>query len=238
MEKQLLAMMTAALAALLGGQSQCAFALQAVYNFSPVNQFDISLTVAHRNPTIAHVSEKSGLKPHLKIGGTSADTTGYVLVRELAFAGPEAFVVYKEPCAHWLSINGDAKVVFAGNQNASFAQLFSGKEAASDANSQLLDGYTRREGKKFRVPWSSEAFQDLALMASSKVPQADVRKVANAFMDLHNDSKGCDSLHQTSKEVGLHPGAYFVAASAADYASFRHSHQSSPVFLHGNKAAT
>lgn len=284
MKKQLLSLVTVALAVSLGWQCQPALAQQAVYNFSPVNQYDINLTAAYWNPIIAYVSEKSGVKLNLKIGRTSADTTSYVLAKEVefvfsnhlfspdreqlgwkvfgrrntptlqgqivvpadspitdlaqlkgqdvAFAGPEAFVIYKVPYAHLLSKNIDVRVVFAGNQNASFAQLFAGKVVASGGNSQLVDSYTRREGRKFRVLWSSESFQDLALMASSKVPEADVRKVASAFMEMYKDPRGNDILHQASKEVGLPQDAYFVPASGADYASYKRFYQGAPVFLH------
>lgn len=259
-------------------------AQQPTYNFSPVNQYDINLTAAYWNPIIAYVSEKSGIKLNLKIGRTSADTTSYVLAKEVefvfsnhlfspereqlgwkvfgrrntpalqgqivvpaespiadiaqlkgqevAFAGPEAFVVYKVPYAYLLSKNVDVKVVFAGNQNAAFAQLFAGKVVASGGNSQLVDGYTRREGKKFRVLWSSEQFQDLALMASSKVPETDARKVATAFIDMYKDPKGRDILHQASKEVGLPNDAYFVAATGADYAAYKRFYQTAPISLH------
>ncbi len=261
-----------------------ALAQQASYNFSPVNQFDINLTAAYWNPIIAYVSEKSGVKLNLKIGRTSADTTSYVLAKEVefvfsnhlfspereqlgwkvfgrrntpplqgqivvpadspitdlaqlrgqevAFAGPEAFIIYKVPYAHLLSRNVDVKVVFAGNQNGAFAQLFAGKVLASGGNSQLVDGYSRREGKKFRVLWSSESFQDLALMVSGKVPEADARKVAAAFIDMVKDPKGRDILHQASKEVGLPNDAYFVPASGADYASYKRFFQSAPSALH------
>jgi len=257
---------------------------QPSYNFSPVNQYDINLTAAYWNPIIAYVSEKSGVKLHLKIGRTSADTTSYVLAKEVefvfsnhlfspereklgwkvfgrrntpplqgqivvpvdspitdiaqlkgqdvAFAGPEAFVVYKVPYAYMLSKNVEVKAVFAGNQNAAFAQLFSGKVMASGGNSQLVDGYTRREGKKFRVLWTSESYQDLALMASDKVPEKDVRAVSSAFIDMYKDPKGRDILHQVSKEVGLPNDAYFIAANSADYASYKRFYQSAPAALH------
>ena len=284
MKRKFLAAATAALGLLLGGLAPSAWAQQAVYNFSPVNQYDINLTAAYWNPIIAYVSEKSGVKLNLKIGRTSADTTAYVLAKEVefvfsnhlfspdreqlgwkvfgrrntpplqgqivvpedspikdlaqlkgqevAFAGPEAFIVYKVPYANLLSKNIDVKVVFAGNQNAAFAQLFAGKVAASGGNSQLVEGYARREGKKFRVLWSSENFQDLALMASSKVPEADARKVAAAFVDMYKDPQGRDILHQVSKEVGLPNDAYFVAASAADYAAYKRFYQNAPISLH------
>lgn len=257
---------------------------QTAYNFSPVNQYDISLTAAYWNPIIAYVSERSGVKLNLKIGRTSADTTSYVLAKEVefvfsnhlfspereqlgwkvfgrrntpavqgqivvpqdspitelaqlrgqevAFAGPEAFIVYKVPYASLLARNIDVKVVFAGNQNAALAQLFSGKVVAAGGNSQLVDGYTRREGKKFRVLWSSEPFQDLALMVSSKVPEPDARKVAAAFIDMYKDPKGREVLHQASEVVGLTNDAYFVSASTADYAAYRRFYQSAPASLH------
>ena len=68
--------------ALLGSPAQ---AQQPTYNFSPVNQYDINLTAAYWNPIIAYVSEKSGIKLNLKIGRTSADTTSYVLAKEVEF---------------------------------------------------------------------------------------------------------------------------------------------------------
>ena len=46
------------------------------------------------------------------------------------------------------------------------------------------------------------------------------------------DPKGRDILHQASKEVGLPNDAYFVAASAADYAAYRRFYQNAPASLH------
>lgn len=276
---------TLALAALVAGLLPlAASAQQPTYNFSPVNQYDINLTAAYWNPIIAYVSEKSGVKLNLKIGRTSADTTSYVLTKEVefvfsnhlfsperdklgwkvfgrrntpplqgqivvpadspitdisqlkgqdvAFAGPEAFVIYKVPYAHLLSKSIDAKVVFAGNQNAAFAQLFSGKVVAAGGNSQLVDAYTRREGKKFKILWTSEAYQDLALMVSEKVPEKDVKAVAAAFIDMYKDPKGRDILHSVSKEVGLPNDAFFIPATNADYASYKRFYQSAPTALH------
>lgn len=73
-----------ALAALLASGAARAEA-QAPYHFSPVNQYDITLTAAYWNPIISYVSEKSGVPLALKIGRTSADTTAYVLAREVEF---------------------------------------------------------------------------------------------------------------------------------------------------------
>lgn len=153
--------------------------------------------------------------------------------QEVAFAGPEAFIIYKVPYAQLLAKNIDVKPVFAGNQNAAFVQLFSGKVAAAGGNSQLVEGYTRREGKKFRVLWSSEPFQDLALMASGKVPEKDYKAVAAAFIGMAKDPRGLEILHQSAKEVGITPqDAHFIAASGADYAAYRRFYQTAPIALH------
>ncbi len=266
---------------LLAAHTACAQA--PTYRFSPVNQWDINKTAAYWNPIIKYVSDKSGVRLELKIGRTSADTTAYVLAREVefvfsnhlfspdrerlgwkvfgrrwtpplhgqiavpadspiqrledlkgqevVFAGPEAFVGYKIPYAHLLSRNIDVKAVFAGNQNAAFAQLFAGKAKAVGSNSALVDGYTVREGKKFRVLWTSEEFHDLALMVSGKVPEKDLKAVASAFIGMHRDPVGKAILVKASEEVGLDRQAYFLPASNADYAAYRRFFQSAPASL-------
>ena len=148
--------------------------------------------------------------------------------QEVVFAGPEAFIGYRVTYAQLLSRNIDVKVIFAGNQNAAFAQLFAGKAKAVGSNSALVDGYTIREGKKFRVLWTSEGYHDLALMASSKVPDKDVKAVASAFIGMHRDPVGKAILLRASEEVGLDPKAYFLPATAADYESYRRFYQTAP----------
>lgn len=151
--------------------------------------------------------------------------------QEIVFAGPEAFVGYKVPYGFLLSKNINIKPVFAGNQNAAFAQLFAGKARAVGSNSALIDGYTIREGKKFRILWTSEPYHDLALMASSKVPEKDVKAVASAFIGMHRDPAGKAILQRASEEVGLDPKAYFLPATGADYASYRRFYESAPAAL-------
>jgi phosphonate transport system substrate-binding protein len=110
--------------------------------------------------------------------------------KDVVYPGPEAFVSYKVPYAQLLNQKIDAKVVFAGNTDGALAQLFSGRVPAAGVNSQLAENYARREGKKFRVLWSSEPLHDLALMAAAKVPDKDVQAVAKAFAGMHKDPKG------------------------------------------------
>ncbi|MDZ4076233.1 MAG: phosphate/phosphite/phosphonate ABC transporter substrate-binding protein [Hylemonella sp.] len=150
---------------------------------------------------------------------------------EVAFPGPEAFIAYKVPYAQLLNRGIDIKVVFGGNQNGALAQLFAGKVKAVGGNSQLIEGYAKRENRKFRVLWSSDPFHDLALMVSGKVPEKDAQAVARAFLNMHNDPKGRDILHQTSQKVGLPIDAYFIPASAADYDSYRKFYQTAPPAL-------
>ena len=279
-----LALVGAALAALLAG-APAAFAQAApgVYRFSPVNQWDIAKTAAYWNPIVQYVEGKSGVKLELKIGRTSADTTGYVLTREvefvfsnhlfspereqlgwkvfgrrnvpqifgqiavpadspiqkleelegktMVFAGPEAFIGYKVTYGQMLARGINVKVEFGGNQNAAFAQMFAGRAQATGSNSMLIEGYANREKKNFRVLWTSEGYHDLALMASSKVPEAHVRAVAKAFSEMHLDPAGRDILRRASEAVGLSEQAYFVPSTDADYASYRRFYQKAPPSL-------
>lgn len=149
--------------------------------------------------------------------------------QEVAFAGPEAFIGYKVPYAHLLTKGINVKAVFGGNQNAAIAQMFAGKAKAVGSNSMLIDGYATREGKKFRILWTSEGYLDLALMASGKVPDKDLKAVADAFMNMHKDPQGKEIIHKASQEVGLGADAYFIPAGGGDYASYRRFYQSAPV---------
>jgi phosphonate transport system substrate-binding protein len=94
-----------------------------------------------------------------------------------------------------------------------------------------VESYAKRENKKFRVLWSSEPFQELALMAASKVPEKDLKAVAAAFIDMSKDPKGRDILHQASEKIGLPTDAYFIAATGADYAAYRRFYQTAPSTL-------
>ena len=150
---------------------------------------------------------------------------------QVGFAGPEALIGYKFAYAHLLSKSIDIKVVFGGNQNAALVQLFSGKVAAVGGNSQLIEGYAKREGKRFRVLWSSEPLYDLALMVSGKVPAKDLAAISSAFYNMHKDPQGKDILRQVSSLVGLPDDAYFIASDGSEYASYRRFFATAPSFL-------
>ncbi|PQP02337.1 ABC transporter substrate-binding protein [Massilia phosphatilytica] len=255
----------------------------AAYNFSPVNQYNLQVSAAFWNPIIRYVSQKSGVKLNLKLGRTSADTTSYVLTREVdfaftnhlfspdrarlgwtvfgrrdappvraqivvpadssvltlaqlagetvAFPGPEAMIAYKVAYAQLQRRNIPVDVIFAGNMDAAFTQLFAGKATAVGANSQLVQNYQGRERKTFRVLWSSEPFNDLALMASPRVPADAVRAVAQAFFGMDKDPEGRRILAAAAELVHAQAPISFVAAGDADYASYRAFYADAPLNL-------
>jgi len=253
------------------------------YNFSPVNQFNVQVSASFWNPIIRYVAGRSKVCMKLKLGRTSADTTSFVLAREVDFAftnhlfspdrekmgwtvfgrrnsppvraqivvpadspikdlralagaavsfpGPEALVAYKVTYAQLLRAEVPVNVVFAGNQDAAFTQLFAGMVKAVGANSQLVANWTGREGSAFRVLWSSAPFNDLALMASPRVPADQVRAVANAFLTMHNDPEGKRVLAESAALIHAPVPLSFVAASQADYASYRAFYADAPASL-------
>ena len=256
---------------------------QTVYRFAPVNQYGINLTAAYWNPIIGYVSEKSGVKLALKLGRTSADTTSYVLAKEVeftftnhlfspdreqlgwkvfgsrniapihgqivvpadspitdltqlagqevAFAGPEAVVGYKFTYGHLLSKGIKVSVVFGGNHDGAFSQLFSGRVKAAGGVSALVDGYAQREGRKFRILWTSEPASDLALMVAPQVPEADAKAVAEAFIGMARDPKGKELLRKASELVSLPVDTGFIASDGREYDAYRRFYRSAPASL-------
>jgi phosphonate transport system substrate-binding protein len=253
------------------------------YNFSPVNQYNLQVSASFWNPIVRYVSHKSGVRLNLKLGRTSADTTSFVLTREVDFAftnhlfspervkmgwtvfgrrdaapvraqivvpfdspvrslaelvnstvvfpGPEALVAYKLPYAQLLREKVPVTIAFAGNMDAAFTQLFSGRAKAAGANSQLVENYAGRENKAFRVLWNSDPLNDLALMASNRVPPAQVRAVAQAFLGMANDPEGRRVLQAVSELVHEAEPVRFVPATDADYAAYRHFYEAAPAQL-------
>jgi phosphonate transport system substrate-binding protein len=253
------------------------------YNFSPVNQYNLQVSASFWNPIIHYVSSRSGVRLNLKLGRTSADTTSYVLAREVdfaftnhlfsperdkmgwtvfgrrnappvraqivvpadspitrldqlkgaavAFPGPEALVAYKATYAELIRRNVPVNVVFAGNMDAAFTQLFAGTARAAGANSQLVQNYGGREGKSFRVLWSSAPFNDLALMASPRVPREQVRAVARAFLEMDKDPEGHKILQAAGELIHAPVPVSFTAAGDADYASYRAFYAAAPISL-------
>jgi len=271
-----------ALAGISVGMTQ-ARAAPACYNFSPVNQYNVQVSAEFWNPIIHYVATRSGVCMNLKLGRTSADTTSFVLAREVdfaftnhlfsperakmgwtvfgrrnlppvrsqivvpadspvrelrqlagatvAFPGPEALVAYKVSYAQLLQRGVAVNVAFAGNQDAAFTQLFAGMVKAVGANSQLVENWKGREDAAFRVLWSSEPFNDLALMSSPRVPAATMRAVARAFLGMHRDPEGKRVLAGAAELIHSAAPISFIAADEGDYASYRAFYAGAPVEL-------
>jgi phosphonate transport system substrate-binding protein len=166
---------------------------------------------------------------------TAADTSvkklSELAQEEVAFPGPEAFIAYKINYAHLIDSGVPVKVVFGGNMDGAFGQLFSGKVKAVGANSQLVDGYAQREKKQFRVLWTSGPFYDLALMASPRVSEADMRAVAKAFFSMHRDPQGRTILERARELIGAPSPVVFVPATEADYQNYRQFYTTAPTQL-------
>ncbi len=151
--------------------------------------------------------------------------------KAVSYAGPEALIGYKMPQAALMARGIDVQVVFGGNQDSALVQLFSGKVQATGGNAQLVAGYAKREGKSYRVLWSSDPVQDLALFAASKVPARDVSAVGNAFFGMSKDAKGREILHQASVQVGLTADVGFIASDGSEYVTERRFYQTAPASL-------
>lgn len=151
--------------------------------------------------------------------------------KEVGFPGPEAFIAYKTTYAQLLQRKVHVRSVFGGNMDGAFAQLFSGKVAAVGANSQLAEGYTKREGKAFRTLWTSEPYHDLALMVAPKVPERDAQAVARAFIGMASDPQGREILASVNKLIGLPADAVFIASDGQEYAPYRRFYLSAPAAL-------
>jgi len=146
----------------------------------------------------------------------------------VAFPGPEALVAYKFSYAQLINRNVPVEVVFGGNMDGAFAQLASGKAKAVGANSQLTEGWAKREGKKLRVLWQSEPLYDLALMASRNVPDKDLKAVGKAFAEMGSDVQGVKILAASGNLVGLLPTARFVPSNGSEYNSYRNFYKTAP----------
>lgn len=151
--------------------------------------------------------------------------------KEVVFPGPEALLAYKVTYAQLLEKQVLVTPVFAGHLDGAFSLMLSGRAAAMGANSQMVTEYAARENRKFRVLWNSPPFNDLALMASPRVPVAAVQAVEKAFTTMHQDATGRQILENSAKLVQARDPIVFVNASDADYAVYREFYRTAPASL-------
>jgi phosphonate transport system substrate-binding protein len=150
---------------------------------------------------------------------------------EMGFPGPEATVAYKMSYAHLLSRGIDVKVVFGGNMDAALVQLLTGKVKAVGGNSQLIEGFAKRQNKAYRVLWQSDPIHDLPLLVSPRVPANEAKAVAEAFLGMARDPQGVEVIRRAAKAVELPESAYFIPAAASDYAAYLNFFKNAPAQL-------
>ncbi|MDO9279092.1 MAG: phosphate/phosphite/phosphonate ABC transporter substrate-binding protein [Polaromonas sp.] len=158
---------------------------------------------------------------------TLADLEG----KTLAFPGAEALVAYKVTFAHLSEKKINITTVFAGNHDGAFSQMQAGRADAMGGNSQLVAEYAIREDRQFRVLWSSPPFNDLALMASPRVPPAKVQAVSKAFLGMHKDPLGLKVLEAAANAAQAKIPLSFLPATDADYAAYRDFYRRAPASL-------
>jgi len=141
--------------------------------------------------------------------------------KEVAFASPDAFASYWVPMDALLKNNVIVKAKFTANQEAGLAQLKVGTVAAAAVNDTVIQRYARREGFEYRLLWNSELFNDLCIMASSKVPPAKVQAVREALVGMMSDPEGRKVLETGAELLKIKDSLGFIASDNKDYDNYR-----------------
>jgi phosphonate transport system substrate-binding protein len=149
--------------------------------------------------------------------------------KEVAFVTPDGFTGYWLPMDALLRAKVNVKVVFAGNQEASSAQLKVNKVAAAGVNSTIMSRYARRESFEYRALWTSDIYQDLCIMANPKVPADKVAAVKAAFIDMAKHPEGRQILEAGADLVKSNSELGFVAAENRDYDNYRKFYRTTQV---------
>jgi phosphonate transport system substrate-binding protein len=149
--------------------------------------------------------------------------------KDVAFVTPDGFTGYWLPMDALLRAKVKVNVVFAGNQEASQAQLKVKKVAAAGVNSTVLARYSRREGFEYRALWTSDLYQDLCIMANPKVPKDKVATVRAAFINMAKDPEGRQILQAGAELLKSNSELGFVAAENTDYDNYRKFYKTTQV---------
>lgn len=141
--------------------------------------------------------------------------------KNMAFPSAEAYAGYRVPMDALLRKGIKVTPVFAGNQEGAMGQLRSGRVAAAGVNEDVMAAFSKREKFAYRSIWSSDEFKDLPIMASSVVPEVDMRAVQQAFIGMLADPEGKKILEQGAQLLKLENPVGFMAASDKDYENYR-----------------
>ena len=149
--------------------------------------------------------------------------------KDVGFVTPDGFTGYWLPYDALLRAKVKVNVVFTGNQEASSAQLRVNKIAAAGVNSSVMARYARRESFAYRALWTSEIYQDLCIMAYSKVPADKVAAVRAALIAMGNEPEGRRVLEAGADLLKSTGDLGFVAAEDRDYDNYRKFYRSTQV---------
>jgi phosphonate transport system substrate-binding protein len=149
--------------------------------------------------------------------------------KDVGFVTPDGFTGYWLPYDALLRAKVKVNVVFTGNQEASSAQLRVNKIAAAGVNSSVMARYARRESFAYRALWTSEIYQDLCIMAYSKVPAGQVAAVRAALIDMAQDPEGRKVLEAGAELLKSTGELGFVAAEDRDYDNYRKFYRTTQV---------
>ena len=151
--------------------------------------------------------------------------------KDIALPTPDGFTGYWLPMDALLKAKVNVKVVFVGNQEASFTQLKVKKVAAAGVNSTVMARYGRREGFEYRVLWTSDIYNDLCIMANPKVPKEKITAVKDAFVNMAKDAEGRKVLQAGADLLKMNGELGFVPAENRDYDNYRAFYRGTKVRL-------
>jgi hypothetical protein len=115
----------------------------------------------------------------------------------------------------------NVKVVFTRDHETGLAQLKADTVAAVAVNESSPLGYAAREGFAYRLLWSSEPYNSHAIVASPKVPAAQVSAVRAAFVGMKRDPDGRRILEAGGHLLKSRDAAGFVEATDREYENHR-----------------
>jgi phosphonate transport system substrate-binding protein len=141
--------------------------------------------------------------------------------KQMAFGSPDAFAAYWLPMDALLRSGVNVKVVFTPDQETGLAQLKAGTVAAVAVNESSALEYAAAEGFAYRLLWSSEPYNSHAIVASPKVPAAQVSAVRAAFVGMKRDPDGRRILEAGGHLLKSRDAAGFVEATDREYENHR-----------------
>jgi phosphonate transport system substrate-binding protein len=166
--------------------------------------------------------DTEGIRGELVVlSGSAISSLADLAGREVVFPSPESFVGYLVTMDALIKAGIGVVPVFAGNQEGAIGQLRAGRVGAASVNSQLLDGFARREGISYRALWRSDLFRDIPVMAHARVPAPVQGAVRDCLSGMLADPEGRAILEAGAKVWGMAGAVGFVAARDEDYDSYR-----------------